>query len=162
VVIRHAQISDLRRIQSIYASARCFMAAHGNPDQWRNGYPTEELLKQDLSEKRLYVCVENGEIYAVFVLLLGEEPTYRVIEGKWLNDMPYATLHRVASSGEKSAMMDFIVQWSLTQCDTLRGDTHEKNLPMQLAFERNGFVRCGIIHVADGTPRIAYLRPSNT
>ena len=27
-------------------------------------------------------------------------------------------------------------------------------------LEKNGFTRCGIIHVADGTPRIAYQRLS--
>jgi hypothetical protein len=29
---------------------------------------------------------------------------------------------------------------------------------MQRVFEKNGFQRCGIIHVEDGTPRIAYQR----
>ena len=29
-----------------------------------------------------------------------------------------------------------------------------------LLLEKNGFTRCGIIHVADGTPRIAYQRLS--
>lgn len=40
----------------------------------------------------------------------------------------------------------------------LRGDTHERNLPMRRAFERNGFERCGTIWVEDGTPRIAYQK----
>lgn len=29
---------------------------------------------------------------------------------------------------------------------------------MQHILEKNGFARCGIIHVADGTPRIAYQK----
>ena len=29
-----------------------------------------------------------------------------------------------------------------------------------LLLEKNGFTRCGIIYVADGTPRIAYQRLS--
>ena len=29
---------------------------------------------------------------------------------------------------------------------------------MQHLLEKNGFTRCGIIHVADGTPRIAYQK----
>ncbi len=29
---------------------------------------------------------------------------------------------------------------------------------MQKVFEKNGFKRCGIIYVEDGTPRIAYQR----
>ena len=38
----------------------------------------------------------------------------------------------------------------------IRVDTHARNLPMRAKIEARGFVRCGIIHVADGTPRIAY------
>ena len=33
---------------------------------------------------------------------------------------------------------------------------------MQHLLEENGFTRCGIIHVEDGTPRIAYQKMSLT
>ena len=32
--IRPSAIEDLDRIMEIYAGARAFMAAHGNPNQW--------------------------------------------------------------------------------------------------------------------------------
>ena len=38
----------------------------------------------------------------------------------------------------------------------LRIDTHADNQPMQNAIDSYGFCYCGIIHVADGTPRNAY------
>ena len=38
------------------------------------------------------------------------------------------------------------------------GDTHEKNLPMQRVFQKNGFLRCGLIRVEDGTERIAFQK----
>jgi len=109
-----------------------------------------------VEKKQLYVCEESGHIYAAFVMALGEDPTYRVIDGAWKNDEPYATLHRIASTGERSGMMDEIVRWAFARTGNLRGDTHELNLPMQKAFERNGFERCGTIWVEDGSPRIAY------
>lgn len=90
--------------------------------------------------------------------VFGEDPTYRVIDGAWKNDRPYATLHRVASSGKKRGMVDVIVKWAFSRHPNLRGDTHERNLPMRRAFERNGFERCGTIWVEDGTPRIAYQK----
>ena len=38
----------------------------------------------------------------------------------------------------------------------LRIDTHEDNKPMQAAIMSYGFAECGIIYVADGSPRLAY------
>lgn len=38
----------------------------------------------------------------------------------------------------------------------LRADTHADNKVMQHLLEKNGFVRCGNITLADGTSRIAY------
>ena len=48
--------------------------------------------------------------------------------------------------------------WCAERCDSLRADTHADNKIMQHILEKNGFARCGIIHVADGTPRIAYQK----
>ena len=55
-------------------------------------------------------------------------------------------------------MVDEIVTWAFSRYPNLRGDTHERNLPMRRAFERNGFERCGTIWVEDGSPRIAYQK----
>ena len=49
-----------------------------------------------------------------------------------------------------------------TDCESLRADTHADNKVMQHLLESEGFTRCGIIHVEDGTPRIAYQRLSLT
>ena len=156
MIIRHATPGDLDCLMDLYAAARSFMAEHGNPNQWWGGYPTREMLEQDLAMNQLYVCVDEEEICAAFVLAVGEDPTYAVIEGAWKNDRPYGTLHRIASSGKKSRTTDHIVAWAFEKMGNLRGDTHELNEAMQHAFERNGFERCGIIYVDDGTPRIAY------
>ena len=154
--IRNAVMADMPEVLALFANARRFMAENGNPDQWWGGYPKRELLEEDIALQRLYVCMEDEKLHAAFVLALGDDPTYAVIEGAWKNDAPYGTLHRIASSGEKRGMVDVIVDWAFQKTGNLRGDTHEKNLPMQKAFERNGFERCGIIYVEDGTPRIAY------
>ena len=137
--IRHAVPQDMNSLLELFAGARRFMAEKGNPNQWWGGYPTRELLESDMAVQQLYVCEEAGHIYAAFVMSVGEDPTYQVIEGAWKNDLPYVTLHRIASTGEKRGMVDLIVRWTFEQHANVRGDTHELNLPMRHAFERNGF-----------------------
>ena len=153
--IRHATHADLPVLGELFTNAKKFMVASGNPDQWEEGYP-HNVLGRDLARNQLYVCDEDGHIYAVFVMAVGEDPTYAYIEGAWKNDEPYVTLHRIASTGERRGMMDVIVNWASAQSDNVRGDTHERNLPMRHAFERNGFEYCGTIWIEDGTPRMAF------
>ncbi len=153
--IRHATHVDLPVLNELFTNAKAFMAAKGNPDQWEPGYP-HCVLESDIEKEQLYVCEEDGHIYAAFVMAAGEDPTYAHIEGAWKNDLPYVTLHRIASGGERRGMMDVIVRWAFEQCANVRGDTHELNLPMRSAFVRNGFEHCGTIWVEDGTPRMAF------
>lgn len=37
--IRKSRVGDLDRMMEIFAAARAFMAANGNPRQWGDGYP---------------------------------------------------------------------------------------------------------------------------
>lgn len=156
-MIRLALSADLSTIDQIYAHARAFMAANGNPTQWGQKNPPSSLLRQDVAAGRLYVCEdENGHIYGVFAFLLGEDPTYGYIEGEWHHAAPYGTIHRIASNGSRSGVFVECAEFCRNIIPHLRVDTHQNNLPMQRAAERYGFRRCGIIYVADGTPRIAY------
>ena len=161
-MFRGAVRSDLDRILKIYAHARQAMADSGNPTQWGDSYPPQEMLEEDIDSNRLFVYVVNGELEAVFAFILGADPTYKVIEnGAWLNDtLPYGTIHRLASAGKRKGVASAVIEWCLEHCESLRADTHADNKIMQHLLEKNGFTRCGIIHVADGTPRIAYQRLS--
>lgn len=158
MTIRRATTADLETILTMIEQARAFMAANGNPEQWSDGYPQKSLIEEDIAIRRGYVCDEDDHIYAYFVVCEDDEPDYRHIEGAWLNDLPYMTLHRVISTGERHGMTDLIIQWMLERCQNLRGDTHAANTFMQRAFERNGFVRCGTIWICGdkSMPRIAY------
>lgn len=157
--IRRAEAADLDRIQTVYAGARVFMREHGNPTQWGDSYPEEDMLRRDLAEEQLYVLESgDGQLRGVFALIAGEDPTYGEIDGAWLNDLPYLSIHRVASSGVTPGITRRIVDWSFGRCRNLRIDTHPDNRPMRRAIERCGFTRCGIIRYFDGSPRIAYQR----
>lgn len=160
--IRLARTGELSQILAVYEDARRFMALNGNPDQWgRSGYPGEELLKKDVSLGRLFVIERSGRIAAAFVLLAGEEPTYRVIrEGAWPNEKPYLTVHRLGSVSSEHGLAKECLDFAVSVCREkgldLRADTHEKNRPMRRILEEYGFKYCGLINVSDGTERMAY------
>jgi len=156
--IRIAQAEDLPDILQIYAYARSFMAANGNPNQWGKSNPSRETLEADIAEQKLYVAMKEDMICGVFFFDIGEDPTYRSIyDGAWLSDAPYGTIHRVASRGS-GGLFAACVEFCLQKCGHLRIDTHADNHIMQHVIEKNGFQRRGIIYIADGTPRIAYER----
>jgi hypothetical protein len=157
MIIRLANIHDIQHIEQIYDLARAFMRSTGNETQWANGYPNEGIIVNDIEQKYLYV-IEDTEIQAAFTLILGEDPTYQEIDGAWLNDQPYATLHRIASKGTQKGLLKLIIDFSWSICPNLRIDTHKDNRPMRHLIEKNGFLYCGIIIIGDGTPRLAYQK----
>ena len=156
LTVRRAAWEDLPRIEEIYAYARAFMAAHGNPNQWGKTHPPREQLEQDIAEGNLYVVTAGDTIHGVFFFLIGPDPTYSYIEnGAWHADRPYGTIHRIAGDGS-GGILRAAVEFGKQRTDYLRIDTHEDNIVMQRAVEKQGFRRCGTIYLADGSPRIAY------
>ena len=47
-MFRGARRSDLEQILEIYAHARKAMADSGNPTQWGDSYPPQEMLEEDI------------------------------------------------------------------------------------------------------------------
>lgn len=158
--IRRAAAEDLEIIMDLYDRGRQYMRRSGNRNQWINGYPSRELVTEDIRQGRSYLVLENGRAEAVFYFHAGRdiEPTYQVIDGAWLDDGPYGVLHRVASSGRVSGIMELCTAWGMERCPSLRVDTHRDNLPMQRALERCGYRYCGVIVIEDGTERLAYQK----
>lgn len=157
-IIRKATEQDLTRAREIYGIARNFMRDNGNLTQWGEGDEPENLTEDDIRQGNLYALTDNArEIHAVFVFMIGEDPTYLKIEqGNWISAEPYGVVHRVASDGSIHGVLGRIMDYCKGQMSHLRIDTHEDNKVMQHVIEKCGFVRCGIIYVSDGTPRIAY------
>lgn len=156
-IIRKTTIADIPKLREIFAIARQFMANTGNPSQWVDGYPSDEQLTQDIESGDSYVVEKNEKVVATFVLRGGIDPTYNIIyEGKWLNDKPYATIHRIASTGETKGIMHIAMQFAQQQYDNIRIDTHRDNMVMQHLIEKEGFKYCGIIHCWSGDERVAF------
>lgn len=158
LTIRPATAADLPALAVIYQKARAFMAAHGNPTQWGSTNPPLETLRRDIAQGQLFVLCDGPTPHAAFALVPGDDPTYAVIDGAWKSDAPYATIHRLASDGCFRGVFAAAVAFAAARQPHLRIDTHADNHIMQTRITRAGFGYCGIIRVADGSPRLAYER----
>lgn len=156
--IRLATTADLPAISAIYAFARTQMAKDNNPTQWGKSHPAPKLLEADIAANHLYVIEEAGNIGGVFAFILGEDPTYQQIEGSWLNDQPYGTIHRIAGNGKVKGIFNKALAFCEQLKPNIRIDTHQNNKRMQHLIEKNGFTYCGIILTDDNTPRLAYQK----
>lgn len=157
--IRLAVSNDFSRVREIYAAARAYMKENGNPEQWGDSYPEDELIRGDIEAENLYLCVEGTEILGVFFYAEGADPTYqRIYNGRWLNEESYGVIHRIAVVARQRGVASFCFDYALTRCKNLKIDTHRDNLPMQRSLEKNGFVYCGIIHLENGDRRVAYQK----
>lgn len=160
MVIRKSERRDLEQIMALYEEARAFMRENGNPNQWGNSHPPREMIEADIAAGRSYVCMEGGQIAATFYFAVEEDPTYRRIEqGAWLCGGPYGVVHRITARQGVRGAASFCLAWCYEQCGNIRIDTHRDNRPMRRCLERNGFIYCGVIHIADGSERIAFQKP---
>ena len=159
--VRKTAVEDLDEVEKIFIHARKQMAVNGNPTQWGNDRPSMELVKKDIAEGNSYVVLNDGRITATFAYIIGIEPTYLDIDGAWLNEEPYGSIHRIASLNEVKGIFDFVIDYVSGFRTDIRIDTHRDNRIMLHLIEKNGFERCGIIIVDDGTERIAFQKRVN-
>lgn len=162
MIIRPATYNDIDALLTIFEHARQQMVIDGNPTQWGDGYPQREQVEKDIQQHVCYVLIDarTQAVCGTFVFILGEDPTYRIIEdGDWINDtLPYGTIHRIASNGKHKGIFRSVLEWCIVQCPNIRIDTHHANKRMIHLIEQTGFQRCGIIYVRNASPRIAYQR----
>lgn len=161
IIFRHSCPEEIEAIMEIYENAKAFMRSRGNFSQWNGPYPSADTILADMAAGHHYVAADgSGRLLAAFSCIPGKDPTYGYIEdGQWLNDGPYVTIHRIASSGQRRRMLDRCVEFCTGFAENIRMDTHADNRPMLEAATRAGFVRCGVIYLADGSPRTAFLKP---
>ncbi len=162
--VRHATLADLPAMQQMYHHSRQLMRAHGNSTQWINGYPSDTLLRHDITQGVSYVIATgpdaNAPLAGCFAFIIGDDPTYhRIEQGTWQEAaVPYGTIHRLACAPGHSGIARCCLDYCDRHAPSLRLDTHADNHIMQHIATRHGFAYCGIIYVADGSPRRAYQR----
>lgn len=156
-MIRLAKAEDMDAVLGIVKTAKEYMKQGGNATQWAGNYPAAEDFMRDIGKDQLFVCHDGKMIYGVFAFIIGDDPNYAYIEdGGWLNNKPYGTIHRIAGNGIVKGVFREAVDFAKSQMNNLRIDTHADNRKMQHLIEKNGFQKCGIVYMSDGSPRIAY------
>lgn len=160
--IRKSSVSDINNLLEIFDEARKTIATLGI-DQWQNGYPSFDVVREDISLSRSYAVEIDGSVCGTFVMM-ENEPTYdKIYEGEWLGNEDYIAIHRVAisvknrGSGISTAIINYASDYakSLGRA-SLRIDTHSGNKVMRRMLEKNGFIHCGTIYLENGDPRVAY------
>ena len=162
---RKGEERDLKRIMELVADAQNWFRGQGI-DQWQDGYPTRELILSDILCGENYVVELNGVVTATCVISFAGEPTYNEIKGKgWLNDKPYAVVHRIAVSAEcrRKGIANEIFHFTEEQCaergvGDVRIDTHCDNKAMRALLKKMGYTHCGRITLTSGASREAYQK----
>jgi len=160
---RKAVESDINSIMRIIKQAQDYFKEQGI-NQWQNNYPNLETIRNDISKGYGYVLINDGKIVGTVSVSFDGEKTYESIyDGKWISDLEYAVIHRMAVDsslkglGLGSVMMKYIEEMCHKRgIHSIRIDTHEDNKSMQRLIEKNGFKYCGIIYLADNSKRLVY------
>ena len=170
MLIRATTPADVPAVMEIIEEARCTIAALGI-DQWQNGSPNESMIMDDVEKGQGRLVEIDGAVVGTFALIDNGEPVYDVIEdGAWqtpdkdtTGEWSYLAIHRVAISvaHRGSGISTAVIQYAEESArplgrSSLRIDTHEGNVVMRRMLERHGFIPCGIIHLENGDPRVAY------
>ena len=161
--IRPATYSDIEELMHIFEDAKKIMRDSGNLSQWNNNYPTTEIVRSDIDAGNCHVLYDDTGIIGTMALIPGPDPTYETIEGRWTNDDPYYVIHRIATSRPGRNVAKTMLDWAFSHiaakgCHVIRIDTHRDNCIMHHILTKYGFHACGVIHLADGAPRDAYLK----
>ena len=164
--ILNANSDDIISISELFDEARKTIASLGI-DQWQNGYPSKDIIEEDISLSRSYCVKEDEKLCGTFVMITDGEPTYdKIYDGHWItgdDNYNYVAIHRVAVSvsmrgrGISTAIIEYVSEFARNlNRSSLRIDTHKGNVVMRRMLEKHGFKYCGIIFLQNGEERVAY------
>lgn len=159
---RKGKASDIDAVMALVADAQDWFRRQGI-DQWQDGYPTRQIIENDISQSYSYIVEHNSVGVATFVVSFDGEPTYATLKrGEWLNDNAYAVVHRimVADTMRRKGVAREILAFVERLCEErgvrdIRIDTHRDNRAMLAMLKKLGYRRCGTITLTSGALREA-------
>jgi GNAT superfamily N-acetyltransferase len=161
MVLRNAILSESDIIWKILQQAIAQRKKDGS-DQWQNGYPNLQTVHDDIHNGNGYVLVDNSTIIAYAAIIIGIEPTYIDIKGKWLSNENCVVVHRVATEesfkgkGIATQLFLLIEKFCIQkEIFSIKVDTNFDNLPMLRILEKLNYSYCGDIFF-NGASRKAF------
>lgn len=161
MILRKATLSDVPAIWAILQQAIEQRRRDGSR-QWQDGYPNEQVVREDIANGYGYVLVREGEIAAYAAIIFGVEPAYNDIDGQWLTNGDYVVVHRVATSnavkrcGVAVRLFEMIADMAAERgVYSIKVDTNFDNAPMLGILGKLGYTYCGEIFFG-GAARRAY------
>lgn len=154
-MIKLADEKDIFGIYSCIKDAKKTLKESGS-DQWQDtdGYPSMDTIKEYVAKREMYVNIVNNEIAGCIALCPGIDKSYVEIDGEWLNDEPYYTLHLMAVKANhyrKGVAIELIEEMKKIALKdniyNLRVDTKKENIPMSSLLLKLGFVKTGVIDI---------------
>ena len=149
----------MEAISAVFDAARRIMVDSGNPNQWKQGYPSADRIIYDIAQGGGFVIEGKDEgVVGYFAFLPSPEPTYAIIyDGHWTDDvLPYHVIHRIASFSHTHGIFKAVMDFCKERETNIRIDTHIDNHIMRHNILKHDFRYCGIIHLASGDERLAY------
>lgn len=150
-----ANITDLDKVMLIINEARYRLKSQGL-SQWntKDGYPTILDMEKDIFYNHLYVVRNEQDILGCMAIIKGIDENYQTINGKWLSDNEYITIHRIAVGNKALSkhigafMIDEAKKLlDIYQVDSIKADTHKDNKIMLKLLLNHGFIHCGQIEL---------------
>ena len=157
--VRNAQNEDIDIIIEMIEKGRRHIAEYGI-DQWQDGYPNRDTVLDDVAKERGFLLMDDGYIIAYF-MKEGHDKCYDIIDGAWLDDSPYAVIHRSVTRDFNKGYGTILFDELKKRYPHIRIDTHEGNISMNRCLVKNGFQLCGIITLENGDKRNAYEYSTN-
>jgi len=112
---------------------------------WDLDYPNEEIVRQDILRKSLYLLKEDNEIISVAFAGVGDE----LQELKWMSKNPcdiarFGVLYSKQNQGIGLLMLNKIIATIKERgFDGIRMIVRKDNWSALTLYDKNGFVRCG-------------------
>ena len=148
--LNKAVIEDLDFIWNILQQAIQKRKEEGS-DQWQDGYPNPDVIKDDIYNGFAYVVKQNNsDIIAYVAISDKEEIAYNDLVGEWITDNQYIAIHRLAVSQE--IKIKGLGTWIMLEAEkvalskninSIRVDTNFDNVGMLRVFEKLDYHYCG-------------------